>query len=573
MSSSQQPGPDPDDLRRMLEQFLGSADNPAMAEAMKSMGLDKIDEPTMRMLAGQLSAMFAAEPTDGLNLDLSTDVARKTVAAGGDAVVSATLQRGVHDAVGVADLWLEEVTDFSLPGATGVALSRAEWVDQTMPMWGRLVGPVATAVNDAITGAMRAQLDKLTESGELPQLPGMPGMPGGGMPDLGAMMNQFEPMMARMSSSMFGAQIGQAVGNLAGEVVSGTEVGLPLLPAGTVALLPANVATFAEGLEVDDAQVLLYLAVREVARARLFADVPWLGPQLVAAVQAYAADISVDTEGIEAKLSSIDPMDPQAMQNALTGGLFTPDPSPAQQRALARLETLLALVEGWVDVVTAQATARHLPQSAALGEAVRRRRATGGPAEHLFHQLVGLQLRPRRLRDAANLFAALENAGDAATRDKAWGHPDIAPTSEDLDDILGYVERVTGRRGGASGRGIAGAPGAAGGGLDEGSASPEAGSAEGSTPAASSQPGSQAGSQTGSETGSTAGSTAGSETGTEAGSEQPSDADDGTAGPAASPRSDEPGAVGSSDFADLDDMDAALKRLLDEETRGDDPRS
>lgn len=555
MSSSQQPGPDPDDLRRMLEQFLGSADNPAMAEAMKSMGLDKIDEPTMRMLAGQLSAMFAAEPTDGLNLDLSTDVARKTVAAGGDAVVSATLQRGVHDAVGVADLWLEEVTDFSLPGATGVALSRAEWVDQTMPMWGRLVGPVATAVNDAITGAMRAQLDKLTESGELPELPGMPRMPGGGMPDLGAMMNQFEPMMARMSSSMFGAQIGQAVGNLAGEVVSGTEVGLPLLPAGTVALLPANVATFAEGLEVDDAQVLLYLAVREVARARLFADVPWLGPQLVAAVQAYAADISVDTEGIEAKLSSIDPMDPQAMQNALTGGLFTPDPSPAQQRALARLETLLALVEGWVDVVTAQATARHLPQSAALGEAVRRRRATGGPAEHLFHQLVGLQLRPRRLRDAANLFAALENAGDAATRDKAWGHPDIAPTSEDLDDILGYVERVTGRRGGA-GRGAAGAAGsggAAAAGLEEGRGEGGAptgdGSAQEPTPATSAEPGSQ----------------------------QPSDADDGSAGstgsakPAASGGSGEP--AGGSDFADMDDMDAALKRLLDEETRGDDPRS
>ena len=230
MSSSQQPGPDPDDLRRMLEQFLGSADNPAMAEAMKSMGLDKIDEPTMRMLAGQLSAMFAAEPTDGLNLDLSTDVARKTVAAGGDAVVSATLQRGVHDAVGVADLWLEEVTDFSLPGATGVALSRAEWVDQTMPMWGRLVGPVATAVNDAITGAMRAQLDKLTESGELPQLPGMPGMPGGGMPDLSKMdPKQLEEMAKAMQKGGLGG-MGGLPGGLPPGLGGGGLPGLPGLP-------------------------------------------------------------------------------------------------------------------------------------------------------------------------------------------------------------------------------------------------------------------------------------------------------------------------------------------------------
>lgn len=513
MSSSQQPGPDPDDLRRMFEQFLGDADNPAMAEALKSMGIDKLDQPTMNMIATQLSAMFNTEPTDGMNLELSTDMARKTVAAGGDVLVDDAQRKAVADAVGVADLWLEEVTDFSLPGAQPLAWSRAEWVDQTMPVWGRLVGPVATGVTDAITSAMRGQLDKLGESGELPGMPqipgmsgmpGMPGMAGGPMPDLSSMMSQFEPMLARMSSSMFGAQIGQAVGNLAGEVVSGTEVGLPLLAPGAIALLPANVAAFCEGLEVDEAQVLLYLAVREVARARLFADVPWLGPQLVAAVQAYAADISIDTDGIEAKLSSIDPMDPQAVQSALSGGLFTPEPSEAQQRALSRLETLLALVEGWVDVVTAQATQRHLPQSAALGEAVRRRRATGGPAEQLFAHLVGLQLRPRRLRDAANLFAALENAGDATTRDKAWGHPDIAPTADDLDDILGYVERLTGR------------------------------------PAVGAQHGDDSASGQGAADGDQARTIA--------------DRDD------------------RDDRADLDDMDAALARLLEEETRGDDPR-
>ncbi|HEY3535500.1 MAG TPA: zinc-dependent metalloprotease, partial [Pedococcus sp.] len=102
----------------------------------------------------------------------------------------------------------------------------------------------------------------------------------------------------------------------------------------------------------------------------------------------------------------------------------------------------LALVEGWVDVVTDRATRDHLPQAGALGEAVRRRRATGGPAEKAFAGLVGLELRPRRLRDAANLWAALEARHGAAGRDRAWGHPDVAPTAADLDDPLGYVERV-----------------------------------------------------------------------------------------------------------------------------------
>lgn len=507
MSRSDQPGPDPDDLRRMIEQLLGDPNNPAMAQAMQQMGIDKIDERTMQLIAGQLSALFSAEPTDGINLELCTDMARKTVAAAGDGIVDDAQRRAVQDAVAVADLWLEEVTSFSRPATQPLAWSRAEWVEETMPVWGRLVAPVATAVTDAITAAMRGQLDKLGEEGQLPGLPGgmpgLPGMPGGAAPDLGSMLSNIEPMLGRMSSSMFGAQIGQAVGNLAGEVVSGTEVGLPLLPRGGVALLPANIAKFSQGLEIDDAQVLLYLAVREATRARLFADVPWLGPQLLAAVQAYAADISIDTDGIEAKLSSIDPMNPEEVQSALAGGLFTPEPSDAQRRALARLETLLALVEGWVDVVAAQATAPHLPQSAALGEAVRRRRATGGPAEQLFSQLVGLELRPRRLRDAANLFAALESAGGAQARDTAWGHPDIAPTSADLDDILGYVERVTGRPAGGSGAGTDTAPGGASSGAD-------------------------------------------------------------STGSAQAPQSD---------ARDLDDMDAALARLLEEETRGDDPRS
>ena len=132
---------------------------------------------------------------------------------------------------------------------------------------------------------------------------------------------------------------------------------------------------------------------------------------------------------------------PTALQSALQDQLFRPDPSPAQRAALARLETYLALVEGWVDVVADRATREHLPQSAALGEAVRRRRATGGPAEKAFAGLVGLELRPRRLRDAANLWAALEAKHGADGRDAAWGHPDVAPTGADLDDPLGYVER------------------------------------------------------------------------------------------------------------------------------------
>jgi putative hydrolase len=104
------------------------------------------------------------------------------------------------------------------------------------------------------------------------------------------------------------------------------------------------------------------------------------------------------------------------------------------------LETALALVEGWVDTVTAAAASPNLPSLAALQETMRRRRATGGPAERTFASLVGLELRPRRLREAATLWRLLTERRGADARDDVWAHPDLLPTSDDLDDPSGWVE-------------------------------------------------------------------------------------------------------------------------------------
>ena len=160
---------------------------------------------------------------------------------------------------------------------------------------------------------------------------------------------------------------------------------------------------------------------------RLFADVPWLGPQLLAAVRDYARDISIDTDAIESALQLDRPDRPRGHAAALQDRLFAPEPSPGAAGRPGRLETLLALVEGWVDVVADRATARPpAARPTRSGEAVRRRRATGGPAEKAFGALVGLELRPRRLRDAANLWAALEESGGGAPPATAPGR---TPTS------------------------------------------------------------------------------------------------------------------------------------------------
>jgi putative hydrolase len=169
--------------------------------------------------------------------------------------------------------------------------------------------------------------------------------------------------------------------------------------------------------------------------------VPWLRSHLLNLVAEYARGITIDVEAIESTISGIDPTNLQGVQDALAGGLFEPQETAEQAAALARLETALALVEGWVDDVVSEASAPRMPAATQLREAVRRRRAAGGPAEQTFASLVGLELRPRRLRDAAALWGALRTSAGEQARDAVWSHPDLLPRPDDLDDPLGFPER------------------------------------------------------------------------------------------------------------------------------------
>src|SRR5690606_7510661 len=137
----------------------------------------------------------------------------------------------------------------------------------------------------------------------------------------------------------------------------------------------------------------------------------------------------------------IDPSDTNAMQELVSSGALIPPKTAEQQAAHARLETMHALIDGWVDVVTAEAVKR-LPGADAIAEMGRRRRATGGPAELAFSTLVGLELRPRRLREAAAMWRLVAERGGSERRDGLWAHPDLLPTADELDHPARLLERL-----------------------------------------------------------------------------------------------------------------------------------
>jgi putative hydrolase len=373
--------------------------------------------PDLGALFSQIQAMM--QPHDGpLNWDLALDLARKQAASSADPSPTQRQQDQVADAVRLADHWLDEATDFPSGVTSTAAWSRAEWIVGTTDVWKGLVEPIAASSVNSLGQAMPEEARAM------------------GGPLLG--------MMQRAIGAMLASQIGSGLGALAGEVLTASDIGLPLGAPGKAALVPANVAEFAEGLDVSEDDVLLYLALREAAHQRLFAHVPWLRGHLLGAVTDYARGLEVNTanlqSSIEEQLRGLDLSNPESLQQIAEGGLFDLAQSPEQEAALQRLEVTLALVEGWVDEVVGQATAERMPAAAKLQEAVRRRRASGGPAEQTFASLVGLELRPRRLRDASTLWASLRTRQGAEARDGVWMSPHLLPTDADLDDPLGFRE-------------------------------------------------------------------------------------------------------------------------------------
>lgn len=413
-----------DPLSEMLGSLFGGAgmggfDPKNLPEGFgEAMGLPS-DPNAMAEMMRQAQAMMSAMSTGDsgpVNWKMATDAARQAV-AGDDPSISAHRAGAVVDAARLANLWLDAATAFEGDGADCRALSRAEWVEKTMPVWKTLTEPVAISVGKAITSALSEQIPEQMR----PMLGGAQGM------------------LQNMGGAMFGMQLGAAVGGLAKDVLGATDIGLPL--AGTVpALVPTNVGHFGEGLDVPEQEVLLFAALRECAHARLFHRVPWLRAMVLGSIEEYARGIHIDMSRIEEAVRDIDPSNPESFQSLIGEGLFTPQRTPVQEAALAKLELVLALIEGWVDEVVA-AAAHNLPMGIRLRETIRRRRASGGPAEQAFASLVGLELRPRRLREAAALWAHLLEERGMEGRDAVWDHPDLMPTAEDLDDPTGFGHR------------------------------------------------------------------------------------------------------------------------------------
>jgi len=408
----------PEDFEALLRRFL--AGEPLDPEQIaKAAGLP-VDPAALQQLLSKLtSAIVPGETTEGLNWSL-VETQAKQIASANSRKVPESVGKSIDAAMATGSLWLDEVTEVASITAEPKLLSRELWVADSLGLFKDLATPVANRMSEALTENFKENLPE----------------------EFSGFMSQASGLMKSAGSVMFAMQMGQALGRMAEEVLSAGDIGLPIFKEPRPAFVAQNLAELVDSLEEDSDQVYFYFVIRELAHARLFKQSKWLRDYTVNLITAYAREISIDNSRIIEMSENFDPADIGNIQKAFESGSLIAPRTPSQTIALERIETVLALIEGWVDCVTQAATTR-LPRSSAIAEVVRRKRSAGGPAEKTFLTLIGLELRPRKLREASAMWNEITNKVGIQKRDAIWSHPDLLPTDADIQNPTALIAKLS----------------------------------------------------------------------------------------------------------------------------------
>ena len=409
----------------------GSVDFAAMMAQMQQ----QIQEQFSKL--GMSGPGFAA-PTEALPKSIVRETAKKFVTAQGSSPIGANDAAQVEEAFLIAQLWLNAATFFPQSTvAANLTLSRSDWVDSTLTGWQSCVEPLAVGLTQAITQLLQDSSTPEAESGAE-----------GGMQ---IPIGMISGLLSSFIGSLMATQLGQSIGGLAGSATGIHDVGLPLVDPVYPALVPQNINEWARELDIPIDEVRIFHALRESAGARLFAHNPWLVAYIRTAITDYARGINIDIDAITSQAQEIfdastsqggefDPTNPESFTMALNQGIFTPQETPAQRDALVKLETVLALVDGWSESVVTLAAADRLPNISALQETLRRRRATSAPTQQLFANLFGLEVSPRLAREASTFWSTIGKLRNLEARDQIWSG--ILPTAADLLSPQKYLSSI-----------------------------------------------------------------------------------------------------------------------------------
>ncbi len=403
----------PDSVKQQMLSQADALPDPSQAKIL----MNAINSSANSLMRNALSP---DAPT--INVDFAKDLAQSRLRNSDDyqSTLTAADADRMRDAISEANLWLDSSMAFEPASGETAAWTRDMWIDNTLPGWAKIATPVVDKVCQSL-GAVFAERFGNSFDGEIQGVfAGPVSIP---IPDD---MKSPAVIMRMVGALSFSLQLGSIAGSMASEVRGSYDQGLPIgdNPAG--AIIVQNAKAYAGELDIEEREMFTFLALIEIAHARLYSSAQWLPSRFETLIYKYSRSITVDLDSMEEQLRDASSMDPESISGAVNLSNVAAQNTPEQQEVLASIERLLALVEGWVDCVVWRAGMAHLPHLDQLLEMRRRERVEGGPAEQTLESLIGLHVHPKTMREAQKVWDTL-TADGIETRDAHWNHPDLLP--------------------------------------------------------------------------------------------------------------------------------------------------
>ena len=375
----------------------------------------------------------ASNNGDVLPKEIIRENAKAAIFSQGSQPIGANDQARIQEAFSIANIWLDEATVFPSVASDRPSLSPIDWLNESIAGWHETMTPLAAGLTDAVTSLIAEATEGAQDIGEPGQM-------------AAAQINAMGHVLRAFIGQMLATQLGQVIGAIGNKSTGAHDSALPLINPVKPSLMPQNVNNWGTDLNLPRTEIEIFHALRENAVARLFSANPWLVSYLQSAITEYGRGIHIDLDAMQRQAeealesSDFDPTNPQSFTIALNSGIFTPEESPAQKIALEKLETALALIDGWVDEVITLAAGDRLPSITSLREMLRRERAVNSPTQQLFRAIFNLEVSPKLAREASTFFTEIRTEKDGAARDKIWSG--ILPTEKDLKDPKKFLASI-----------------------------------------------------------------------------------------------------------------------------------
>ena len=239
------------------------------------------------------------------------------------------------------------------------------------------------------------------------------------------------------------AEVGLVMGYMSQRVLGQFEVSL-LQPevAPRLLFVTPNLARAVKELDVDQESFLRWVALHEVTHVLQFSGVTWLREHLGALLREYLATVEVRIErGAAGGLPAM-PDPSMIVERFREGGLAALVQTREQRNIMDRIQSAMAVVEGYSEHVMDAVGADVLPEYEGLRDAMERRRHSRSAPERILMRLLGLERKMRQYEDGKRFCDAVVAEGGIEKLNLVWHAPTALPTASELDAPAAWIGRL-----------------------------------------------------------------------------------------------------------------------------------